>query len=60
MYDTLITDYDPDLVLHCDTASNSKQSVQIWLNRGKAGYVFGRSYDLPKGSGPLSFADMGK
>lgn len=49
-----------DLVLHCSDTRSTRQSIQIWLNRGSAGYVLARSYDLPKGSGPLSFADMGE
>lgn len=45
-----------DLVLHC-TRSNSVNFIQIWLNLGDAGYILARSYDLPPGSGPISFAD---
>jgi hypothetical protein len=47
-----------DLVLHCATARSAEQSIQIWLNRGEGGYELSRTYDLPHGSGPLSFADM--
>ncbi|WVQ82354.1 hypothetical protein IAT38_004482 [Cryptococcus sp. DSM 104549] len=50
----------PDLVLHCARPKTSRRSIQIWLNRGEAGYVLARSYDLPGGSGPLSFADMNR
>ena len=48
----------PDLVLHCSTARSAEQSIQIWLNRDESGYELSRTYDLPHGSGPLSFADM--
>ncbi|KAL7421858.1 hypothetical protein Q5752_003629 [Cryptotrichosporon argae] len=48
----------PDLVLHCQRSRQSSKSIQIWLNRGSAGFVLGRTYNLPSGSGPLSFADM--
>jgi len=47
-----------DLVLHCAAARSAEQSIQIWLNRGEDGYELSRTYDLPHGSGPLSFADM--
>ncbi|OWT41807.1 hypothetical protein C362_00168 [Cryptococcus neoformans Bt1] len=49
----------PDLVLHC-TRSKSINFIQIWLNRGDAGYILTRSYDLPSGSGPISFADTNR
>nr|XP_019007302.1 uncharacterized protein I203_00900 [Kwoniella mangroviensis CBS 8507]OCF70763.1 hypothetical protein I203_00900 [Kwoniella mangroviensis CBS 8507] len=48
----------PDLVLHCSKPKSNHHSIQIWLNRGSPGYVISKSYDLPRGSGPLSFADM--
>lgn len=47
-------------MLHCETPHTTHRYIQIWLNRGAAGYVLGRQYDLPKGSGPLSLADMSK
>ncbi|WVQ99391.1 hypothetical protein IAU59_006524 [Kwoniella sp. CBS 9459] len=50
----------PDLVLHCAEPKTTHHSIQIWLNRGQNGYVLSRSYDLPAGSGPLSFADMNR
>ncbi|WVW83885.1 hypothetical protein I302_105907 [Kwoniella bestiolae CBS 10118] len=50
----------PDLVLHCSKPKSTHHSIQIWLNRGPAGYVLSKSYDLPRGSGPLSFADMNR
>ncbi|WVN88253.1 uncharacterized protein L203_103454 [Cryptococcus depauperatus CBS 7841] len=49
----------PDLVLHCSTLQ-SQDSLQIWLNRGEAGYILARSYTLPSGAGPLSFADINR
>ncbi|KAK4688706.1 integrin alpha FG-GAP repeat containing protein 1, partial [Tremellales sp. Uapishka_1] len=50
----------PDLVLHCGEPRSTRKSVQIWLNRGPAGYILSKTYDLPRGSGPLSFADMNR
>ncbi|WWC89342.1 uncharacterized protein L201_004263 [Kwoniella dendrophila CBS 6074] len=50
----------PDLVLHCAKPKSTHHSIQIWLNRGKSGYQLSRSYDLPRGSGALSFADMNR
>jgi integrin alpha FG-GAP repeat containing protein 1 len=47
-----------DLVLHCQRPKSTAQFVQIWLNKGKEGYGLARTYDLPKGAGALSFADM--
>jgi hypothetical protein len=47
-----------DLVLHCRKPKSTIHTIQIWLNRGAAGYKLAQTYDLPKGSGPLSFADM--
>lgn len=49
-----------DLVLHCQGARSNQRSIQIWLNKGVNGYTLSKSYDLPKGSGPISFADMGE
>lgn len=49
-----------DLVLHCASPKSTRQYIQIWLNKGQDGYVLERTFDLPKGSGPLSFADMGE
>lgn len=48
----------PDLVLHCERPQSSSRFIQIWINNGRQGYVLARSYDLPEGSGALSFADM--
>nr|XP_031863237.1 uncharacterized protein CI109_001110 [Kwoniella shandongensis]KAA5530309.1 hypothetical protein CI109_001110 [Kwoniella shandongensis] len=48
----------PDLVLHCARLKSSHRSIQIWSNRGEAGYVLSRTYDLPKHSGMISFADI--
>ena len=50
----------PDLVLHCERPQSSSRFIQIWINNGRQGYVLARSYDLPEGSGALSFADMGE
>ncbi|GFZ43951.1 hypothetical protein JCM24511_01671 [Saitozyma sp. JCM 24511] len=50
----------PDLVLHCTRPRSSHHSIQIWTNRGPAGFALARSYDLPRGSGPLTFADMNR
>ncbi|WRT66340.1 uncharacterized protein IL334_003295 [Kwoniella shivajii] len=50
----------PDLLLHCARPKSTHRSIQIWLNRGSTGYQLSKSYDLPKGSGPLSFADMNR
>jgi integrin alpha FG-GAP repeat containing protein 1 len=47
-----------DLVLHCEGDSASMSRIQIWLNRGSEGYELSRTYELPRGSGPLTFADM--
>jgi hypothetical protein len=47
-----------DLVLHCTRPRSSHHSIQIWTNRGPDGFALARSYDLPRGSGPLTFADM--
>ncbi|TYJ56963.1 hypothetical protein B9479_002242 [Cryptococcus floricola] len=48
----------PDLVLHCTRTTGD--SLQIWLNRADAGYVLSRNYNLPPGSGPITFADMNR
>lgn len=48
----------PDLVLHCQGETASRSSIQIWLNRGAAGYELSRTLELPRGAGPLTFADM--
>ncbi|EIW70623.1 hypothetical protein TREMEDRAFT_28893 [Tremella mesenterica DSM 1558] len=50
----------PDIILHCTQPHTSHHSIQIWLNHGEAGFALARTYDLPKGSGPLSFADMNR
>ncbi|WVR07022.1 hypothetical protein IAU60_004061 [Kwoniella sp. DSM 27419] len=50
----------PDLVLHCAEPKSKRHSIQIWRNGGTSGYELSRSYDLPRGSGPLSFADMNR
>lgn len=50
----------PDLVLHCERPRTTSQYIQVWLNKGLQGYVLSKSYDLPKGSGSLSFADMNR
>ncbi|KAK8864374.1 hypothetical protein IAR55_001622 [Kwoniella newhampshirensis] len=50
----------PDLVLHCARLKSSHRSIQIWLNRGEAGYVLARTYDLPRHSGMITFADMNR
>lgn len=56
---SLIPNVSLDLVLHC-SRSKTVSFIQIWLNRGDAGYILARSYDLPSGSGPISFADTSK
>lgn len=48
----------PDLVLHCSKSKSAGQSIQIWINKGDKGYQLAQTYDLPKGAGPLTFADM--
>lgn len=48
----------PDLILHCAESKSGMGSIQIWLNRGEEGYELGKTIELPKGAGPLSFADM--
>lgn len=53
-------DCQPDLVLHCLKPKSTTHSIQVWLNRGVAGYKLAQTHDLPKGSGPLTFADMSK
>ncbi|WWC70229.1 uncharacterized protein I206_104179 [Kwoniella pini CBS 10737] len=50
----------PDLVLHCAQSKSSLRSIQIWLNKGKSGFELSKSYDLPRGSGPLSFGDINR
>lgn len=45
-------------MLHCERAHGTQRSIQVWLNRGSSGFVLAKSYDLPRGSGPLSFADV--
>ncbi|WWC61849.1 uncharacterized protein I303_104434 [Kwoniella dejecticola CBS 10117] len=50
----------PDLVLHCATPKSTARSIQIWLNKGKSGFELSRSYDLPRGSGPVSFGDLNR
>ncbi|ORY34008.1 hypothetical protein BCR39DRAFT_518106 [Naematelia encephala] len=53
-------DCRPDLVLDCETPHTTQRFIQIWLNRGSGGYELTRTYDLPRGSGALSFADMNR
>lgn len=46
-----------DLFLTCREPSTSTQSFQIWTRVG-GGYIFAREGVLPRGAGPVSFADM--
>jgi len=48
-----------DLFLMCEGTA-SKRSFQVWRNRKNAGFHFGGEWDLPAGSGAVTFADMGK
>lgn len=34
--------------------------LQLWLNKGEKGFEMSKTYDLPDGAGPLTFADMSK
>jgi integrin alpha FG-GAP repeat containing protein 1 len=47
-----------DLFVMCESA-NSKRSFQIWTNRKKAGFHFAGEWELPSGTGAITFADMG-
>lgn len=49
-----------DLFLTCvDPSDSSRATYQIWLNKKEQGFVFSQSGKLPKGSGQISFADIG-
>ncbi|KAG8681103.1 hypothetical protein FRC08_015836, partial [Ceratobasidium sp. 394] len=47
----------PDLFLTCQQPSTGRQTFQIWT-RADGGYTLAREGTLPKGAGPVSFADM--
>lgn len=51
-------DCQPDLVLHCQRASANNRALQIWLGRGESGYVLSKTFELPRGSRAVTFADM--
>ncbi|KAG9121544.1 hypothetical protein FRC07_002449 [Ceratobasidium sp. 392] len=46
-----------DLFLTCQQPSTNTRSFQIWT-RANDGYTLSREGTLPKGAGPVSFADM--
>lgn len=43
----------------CESVA-SKRSFQVWKNRKNAGFHFAGEWDLPAGSGAVTFADMGE
>lgn len=53
-----------DLFLFCVDEKTHKNYIQIWTakvevtNFQEGGYTFAQSYDLPDGTGQVSFADM--
>jgi len=42
----------------CESA-NSKRSFQVWTNKKKAGFHYAGEWELPSGTGAVTFADMG-
>lgn len=49
-----------DLFLICkDPSSSDRTTYQIWLNDPNGGYTLAREGAMPKGSGMVSFGDMG-
>jgi hypothetical protein len=51
-----------DLFLTCQEPNLNHQTFQIWTRSpgAQGGYTLAREGSLPKGAGPVSFADMGK
>jgi hypothetical protein len=50
-----------DLFLVCEDPSTKLQFFQVWLNdRATESYRLKQSGSLPRGAGPITFADMGK
>jgi integrin alpha FG-GAP repeat containing protein 1 len=47
-----------DLFLTCQNEDGSK-SFQIWINDKEKGFVHNVEKNLPKGTGQISFADLG-
>ncbi|BEI87812.1 uncharacterized protein CcaverHIS019_0105300 [Cutaneotrichosporon cavernicola] len=53
-------DCAPDVVLHCGGAKANNRKLQVWLNRGKEGYILSNTWNLPLGSRSISYADMNR
>lgn len=49
-----------DIFLHCTDNYSGDSSFQIWLNRKEKGYVLAKEGRLPKGTGQVTFSDMGE
>lgn len=47
-----------DLFILCAPDSSGIQSYQVWINEKDQGFRLARTDSLPKGAGPISFADM--